>query len=86
MTKNTIEIGQCEVDIRSLLGRCDVDVRSSSGVQAPGGGLKSAVSGTQFSRRKQRVPIPGPGTARRKQQLASGCTGGCCVFVVVCLF
>ena len=25
-----------------------IDVRSSSGVQAPGGGLKSAVSGTRY--------------------------------------
>ena len=47
--------------------------------------LKSAVSGTRFSRRKQRVPIPGPGTARRKKQLASGCTGVCFVFCRCCV-
>ena len=47
-----------------------IHVRSSSGVQAPGGGLKSAVSGTRYS--------------RRKQQLASGCTGLGTVVSLLC--
>ena len=41
-------------------------------MQAPGGGLKSAVSGIQFS--------------RSKQQLASGCTAYACVLLLCCTY